>query len=49
MGGKLAMIISGTTALIMLYLFLSNYKGSVAIIKQIGSTYTSGVRTLQGR
>lgn len=49
MGSKIAMILSGTGALIAIYLFLTNYKGTTAIIKQLGSTYTSSVKTLQGR
>ena len=49
MGGKMAMIISGTGALIAIYLFLANYRGTVSIIKQLGSTYSGAVKTLQGR
>ncbi len=48
MGGKVAMIISGTGALVAIYLFLHNYKGTVSIISQLGKTYSGAVKTLQG-
>ena len=49
MGSKVMMFVSGTFTLIMIYLFLSNSKDTVNIINQLGKTYTSGVKTLQGR
>lgn len=49
MGGKVAMILSGTGILIAMYLILKNSTSTVSIIKQLGSTYTSSVKTLQGR
>lgn len=49
MGGKVAMILSGTGILIGMYLILNNSTSTVSIIKQLGSTYTSSVKTLQGR
>lgn len=49
MGGKVAMILSGTGLLIAMYLILSNSTQTVSIIKQLGSTYTNSVKTLQGR
>lgn len=42
-------LLAGTGLLIMLYLFLSNSKATVSIISQLGSTYTGGVKVLQGR
>ena len=49
MSGKIGMILTGTFTLVAIYLFLSNSGGTVKIISQLGSTYTSGVKTLQGR
>lgn len=49
MGGKIGMLLTGTFALIAIYLFLKNSSGTVKIIGELGSTYTSGVKTLQGR
>ena len=49
MGSKVAMILSGTAMLIAMYLILKNSKATTSIIKQLGSTYTSSVKTLQGR
>lgn len=47
--GTFNKVLSGTGLLIMLYLFLVNSKATVSIISQLGSTYTGGVKTLQGR
>lgn len=49
MRGNLTMILSGTGILIAIYLFLSNSKSTVNIISQLGKTYSSSVKTLQGR
>lgn len=49
MSGKIGMILTGTFALIAIYLFLRNSGSTVKIISQLGNTYTSGVKTLQGR
>lgn len=49
MNGKLGMILSGTGILIGMYLILSKSGDTVNIIKQLGNTYTSSVKTLQGR
>lgn len=49
MGGKIAMILSGTGILIGMYLILSKSTETVSIIKQLGNTYTASVKTLQGR
>ena len=49
MGGKVAMVLSGTGILIGMYLILKNSSATVSVIKQLGSTYTSSVKTLQGR
>lgn len=49
MSGKLSMIISGTFTLVAIFLFLNNSKATTSIISQLGSTYSSGVKTLQGR
>lgn len=47
--GTITKIISGTGILIALYLFLDNYGATTKIISQLGSTYSSSVKTLQGR
>ena len=47
--GKLTSIISGTFICILAYLFLVNYRGVTSIVGQLGSTYSNGVKTLQGR
>lgn len=49
MGSKIAMVLSGTGILIGMYLILKNSKATTSIIKQLGSTYSSSVKTLQGR
>lgn len=49
MGGKVTMLLSGTGILIAMYLILKNATSTTSIIKQLGSTYTSSVKTLQGR
>ena len=49
MGGKIGMLLTGTFTLIAIYLFLNHSGSTVKIIVQLGSTYTSGVKTLQGR
>lgn len=49
MGNKIAMLMSGTFTLIAIYLFLKNSSSTTKIISQLGSTYSKGVSTLQGR
>ena len=49
MGGKVTMILSGTGILVAMYLILKNATSTTSIIKSLGSTYTSSVKTLQGR
>lgn len=49
MGSKVSMLLSGTGILIAMYLILDNATSTTSIIKQLGSTYTSSVKTLQGR
>lgn len=49
MNGKITMLLSGTGILIAMYLILKNATSTTSIIKQLGSTYTSSVKTLQGR
>ena len=45
----IAKILSGTAILVGMYLILSNSKSTVSVINSLGSTYTSSVKTLQGR
>ena len=47
--GTVTKIISGTGILIAIYLFLSNYTATTKVISQLGSTYSSSVKVLQGR
>ena len=49
MSGKIAMLVSGTFTLIAIYLFLKNSSSTTKIISQLGTTYSNGVKTLQGR
>lgn len=49
MGGKLSSLLAGTGMLIALYLFLKNANSTTSIISQLGSTYSQGVKVLQGR
>ena len=49
MSGKVTMLLTGTGILVAMYLILANSTSTVSIIKQLGSTYTSSVKTLQGR
>ena len=42
-------LLAVTGLLIALYLFLKNSKATTSIIAQLGSTYTGGVKVLQGR
>lgn len=46
---KIGSILAGTGVIIVLYLFLTNGKESVEIINSISSTYTNGIKALQGR
>lgn len=48
MRGTIGEILSGTAILIGIYLFLSKGNQTVNIIKALGETYTSAVKTLQG-
>lgn len=45
----IAKILSGTAILVGMYLILTNSKSTVSVINSLGSTYTSSVKTLQGR
>ncbi len=47
--GTIAKILSGTAVLVGMYLVLKNSSSTVNVIKSLGSVYTSGVKTLQGR
>ena len=42
-------ILSGTAVLIGMYLILKNSGSTVKVINSLGSVYTTGVKTLQGR
>lgn len=45
----IAKVLSGTAILVGMYLILTNSKSTVSVINSLGSTYTSSVKTLQGR
>lgn len=47
--GTITKLLSGTAVLIGMYLVLTNSKSTVSVINSLGSVYTSGVKTLQGR
>lgn len=47
--GTISKILSGTAVLIGMYLIISNSRETVNIVNSLGSVYTSGVKTLQGR
>lgn len=47
--GSLYKIVAGIGTLIAIYLFLNNYEASVSIVRELGSSSTSMVKTLQGR
>lgn len=47
--GTVTKLLSGTAVLIGMYLVLTNSKSTVSVINSLGSVYTSGVKTLQGR
>lgn len=47
--GKIFGVIAGVGLLIAVFLFISNYKGSVAVINAIGSNAVRGISTLQGK
>lgn len=47
--GTVAKVLSGTAVLIGMYLILKNSSSTVKVINSLGSVYTSGVKTLQGR
>lgn len=47
--GNLSKLLSGTAILIGMYLILKNSGSTVSVINSLGSAYTSGVSTLQGR
>ena len=49
MRGSIMEIVSGMGILIAIFLFLNNYEGTVSILKQLGVSTSSTVRTLQGR
>lgn len=42
-------VLTGTGLLIIAYLILKNGSATTNIIKQLGNTYTNGVKVLQGR
>ena len=47
--GTVTKLLSGTAILIGMYLILKTSKSTVSIINSLGSAYTGGVKTLQGR
>ena len=47
--GTLYKVLAGIGTLIAIFLFLNNYQASVSIVRQLGSSSTSMVKTLQGR
>lgn len=47
--GTVAKVLSGTAVLIGMYLILKNSSSTVSIVNSLGSVYTTGVKTLQGR
>lgn len=49
MKGAVVEILSGMGILIAIFLFLNNADGTVSIIKTLGTSTSSTVRTLQGR
>ena len=49
MGGTISKVLAGTGALICLYLVLKNSGSTTSIVNSLGSVYTSGVKSLQGR
>jgi hypothetical protein len=46
---KVAQIFTGMGMLILLYLVLNNWAGSVGVISALGNVTVNGVKTLQGR
>ena len=47
--GTVSKLLSGTAVLVGMFLILKNSSSTVNIVKSLGSVYTSGVKTLQGR
>lgn len=47
--GTISKILSGTGILIALYLLFSNASGASSVISSLGTAYSKGVQTLQGR
>lgn len=47
--GEIGKIISGTGLLICVYLIVTNAKNVSTIVDSLGSVYSTGVKTLQGR
>ena len=47
--GTVSKVISGTGVLIAMYLLFKNASGASSIISSMGSAYSNGVKTLQGR
>ena len=47
--GNISKLLSGTAVLIGMFLILKNAGSTVSVINSLGSVYTSGVKTLQGR
>ena len=47
--GTLSKLLSGSAVLIGMYLILKNSASTVKVINSLGSVYSSGVKTLQGR
>ena len=47
--GTISKILSGTAVLVGMYLVLKNSASTTKVINSLGSIYTKGVKTLQGR
>lgn len=47
--GTISKILSGTAILVGMYLILKNSASTVKVVNSLGSIYTTGVKTLQGR
>lgn len=47
--GTISKLLSGSAVLIGMYLILKNSASTVKVINSLGSVYSSGVKTLQGR
>lgn len=47
--GTISKILSASVVLVGMYLILKNSSSTVSVINSLGSVYTTGVKTLQGR